>query len=472
MADFDINVTGTIADDSVTNAKLAPVPNATFKGGPVRAGLDNPVDMTPDQASTILDAATDPFVRTSAAQPLDADLTAYANAADAAARRVLIDLGNVPNVDATNPANITQDATHRFTTDAEKATWNALIGGSVFQTVWNATTNSPSLVSSIGTKGHYYIVNVAGSTNLDGITDWKVGDWAIFDGTVWRKVDNTDAVASVNGLTGAVVLDTSNVADTSNKRYVTDAQLVVIGNTSGINSGDETTTTIGSLINGATSKTTPVDADELPLVDSAASNVLKKLSWANIKATLKTYFDAIYVTSGGALGTPSSGTATNLTGTASGLTAGLAVAMTKEVVTRITSDFSTSSTTLVDVTGGTAAMLANKDYIVEVDILFQSTVTTTGLWLALNGPASPTSVSYQYHIPVSAVAFHARIAAAYDAGSATTDVAVANTTYYVKLFGFVRNGANAGNLQLRLAAENANAVSIRTGTRIKLTQTN
>ncbi len=41
--------------------------------------------------------------------------------------------------------------------------------------------------------------------------------------------------------------------------------------------------------NTATSKATPVDADELGLVDSAASNVLKKLTWANLKATLKTY---------------------------------------------------------------------------------------------------------------------------------------------------------------------------------------
>lgn len=36
-----------------------------------------------------------------------------------------VGLGNVPNVNATNPSNIVQDATHRFATDAEKATWNA-----------------------------------------------------------------------------------------------------------------------------------------------------------------------------------------------------------------------------------------------------------------------------------------------------------------------------------------------------------
>jgi hypothetical protein len=56
----------------------------------------------------------------------------------------------------------------------------------------------------------------------------------------------------------------------------------------------ETTTTIGALINGATAKTTPVDADQLGLMDSAAANILKKLSWANLKATLKTYTDTLY----------------------------------------------------------------------------------------------------------------------------------------------------------------------------------
>lgn len=54
-------------------------------------------------------------------------------------------------------------------------------------------------------------------------------------------------------------------------------------------------TLIQTQTHAATSKTTPVDADELPLVDSAASNVLKKLTWANLKATLKTYFDTLYI---------------------------------------------------------------------------------------------------------------------------------------------------------------------------------
>jgi hypothetical protein len=90
---------------------------------------------------------------------------------------------------------------------------NGLIGGSIFQGTWNASTNTPTLTSGVGTNGHYYIVSVDGSTNLDGITDWKVGDWAIFAGTTWEKIDNTDAVNSVNGYTGIVSLVTGDVLE-------------------------------------------------------------------------------------------------------------------------------------------------------------------------------------------------------------------------------------------------------------------
>lgn len=60
--------------------------------------------------------------------------------------------------------------------------------------------------------------------------------------------------------------------------------------------GSGSASSVGALIHAATSKTTPVDADELALADSAASWVLKKLTWANLKATAKTYFDTLYAT--------------------------------------------------------------------------------------------------------------------------------------------------------------------------------
>jgi hypothetical protein len=68
----DVTATGpgsaaaTIANDAVTNAKAANMAAATIKGRAVGAGTGDPTDLTANQASTILDGATDPFVRTSA----------------------------------------------------------------------------------------------------------------------------------------------------------------------------------------------------------------------------------------------------------------------------------------------------------------------------------------------------------------------------------------------------------------------
>jgi hypothetical protein len=95
------------------------------------------------------------------------------------------------------------------------------ISGSLnYQGTWNANSNSPMLASGVGVKGYYYVVSTAGTTNLDGITDWQIGDWAVFNGTAWQKVDNSDAVVSVNGQTGVVVLNAANVGATPNTAYV------------------------------------------------------------------------------------------------------------------------------------------------------------------------------------------------------------------------------------------------------------
>ena len=125
---------------------------------------------------------------------------------------------------ATYP-NLTELSYVKGVTSAIQNQINALLGGVNYQGVWNATTNSPTLTSSVGTKGYYYVVSVAGSTNLNGITDWKLDDWAIFNGTSWEKVDNTDAVISVNGQIGTVVLTTADISEVTNL-YFTQARVL------------------------------------------------------------------------------------------------------------------------------------------------------------------------------------------------------------------------------------------------------
>lgn len=53
---------------------------------------------------------------------------------------------------------------------------------------------------------------------------------------------------------------------------------------------------VASETHAASSKATPVDADEIPTADSESSFAIKKLTWANIKATIKSYFDTLYQT--------------------------------------------------------------------------------------------------------------------------------------------------------------------------------
>ena len=58
-----------------------------------------------------------------------------------------------------------------------------------YQGTWNASTNTPTITSSVGTTGYYYIVSVAGTTTINGISTWNVGDWIIFSNTgVWQRI--------------------------------------------------------------------------------------------------------------------------------------------------------------------------------------------------------------------------------------------------------------------------------------------
>jgi len=78
---------------------------------------------------------------------------------------------------------------------------------------WNATTNTPTLANTdVGAQGNTYKVSVAGTVDFGaGNITFDVGDWVVNNGTIWEKVDNTDAVTSVNGNLGAVTTPLADV---------------------------------------------------------------------------------------------------------------------------------------------------------------------------------------------------------------------------------------------------------------------
>lgn len=83
-----------------------------------------------------------------------------------------------------------------------------LLGAMVYQGTWNSSTNVPLLQSGIGTKGQYFVVAVSSTnTTLDGVKQWNVGDWAVFDGVRWDKLDGiASEVLSILGYTGSITL--------------------------------------------------------------------------------------------------------------------------------------------------------------------------------------------------------------------------------------------------------------------------
>ena len=97
-----------------------------------------------------------------------------------------------------------------LTTNGTSTSWATVSGsGLSYQGTWNASTNTPTLASSTGTSGYYYIVSVAGSTNLNGITDWGVGDWAIYNGTAWQKIDQSETLQFVTSADASVTVTTT-----------------------------------------------------------------------------------------------------------------------------------------------------------------------------------------------------------------------------------------------------------------------
>ena len=175
-------------------------------------------------------------------------------------------------------------------------------------------------INSLGTKSVMKVNSSGVATNLTG-TDLTKGRLYLFmyDGTRWLwvsantadqinivgTVGNVVTVSSDNTLSGSVtpaalVGDATHAA--TSKGTPVDGDEIPISDSAATYAIKKVTfanlktaigSALGAIINALTSKSTPVDADIFVIGDSASSNASKKLSWSDLKTTLGTSFGAI-----------------------------------------------------------------------------------------------------------------------------------------------------------------------------------
>lgn len=144
-----------------------------------------------------------------------------------------------------------------------------------------------------------------------------------------------------------------------------------------------------------------------------------------------------------------------------------------ETVSVTTGDASNATTAFADVTGLTFEMLANKTYIIEAWLIFQSNTAGTGIKFALNGPASPAAVLMLAHIPIALTLYASCVtlaSRAYNTGTPSVSVDTINANLMCKIDGIVRNGNTGGTLAIRFAAETTGTVKVMTGSVLRYRQ--
>lgn len=140
------------------------------------------------------------------------------------------------------------------------------------------------------------------------------------------------------------------------------------------------------------------------------------------------------------------------------------------VSVRMAQDVANATTSLANATGLSFAAAANSDYIIDANILWNTSGTAVGIKLSADFSSTGHTIAGQWIVNVAngtldGAAFNA------DDVTVTTTAAPFTTSNHAKLWAILRTGANAGTFIVRFAAETTGTITVRTGSVLRYEKT-
>lgn len=163
---------------------------------------------------------------------------------------------SLADITTRNASALTEDSTHRFATDTEKSTWNGKQDALGFTAVPNTrTVNGQALSANVSVTASDVGLGSVDNTSDAGKPVSTAQQTALdlkanlasptFTGTVGGI---TNSMVGLGNVINADTTTTANITDSTNKRFITDTQQTVLGNTSGTNTGDQSAASLGLVI--------------------------------------------------------------------------------------------------------------------------------------------------------------------------------------------------------------------------------